>query len=102
MNTPSYEWTKTKVKDFYNHYLNLIKEIDKTEINSKIFKSFVANSTIIKICELKGKDYKEYKKKLKEVNVYDNLLTNTTSRKIKKIIYKISPKLAIKFIKKQV
>ena len=99
MNTPSYEWTKTKVKDFYNHYLNLIKEIDKTKIDSKIFKSFIANSTIIKICELKGKDYKEYKKKLKEDNVYDNLLTDSFKRKIKKRLLKISPKMAIKFIK---
>lgn len=102
MNTPDYNWTKRKVKDFFNHYLNLDKEIEKINVNKDIFKSYIANNVIMKICELKGKDYKEYKKKLKEVNVYDNLLTNTTSRKIKKIIYKISPKLAIKFIKKQV
>ena len=102
MNTPDYNWTKRKVKDLFNHYLNLDKEIEKIDVNKDIFKSYIANNVIMKICELKGKDYKEYKKKLKEVNVYDNLLTNTTSRKIKKIIYKISPKLAIKFIKKQV
>ena len=54
---------------------------------------------IMKICELNNPEYKEYKKKLKDKKIYDNLLTDTFSRKIKKIMYKVSPKLAIKFIK---
>ena len=99
MNTPDYNWTKRKVKDFYNHYLNLDKEIEKVAVDKKIFKSYIANSMIMKICELNNPEYKEYKKKLKEHKVYDNLLTDTFSRKIKKTIYKISPKLAVKFIK---
>lgn len=99
MNTPDYKWTMRKVKDFYNHYLNLDKEIEKVDVDKKIFKSYIANSMIMKICELKSPEYKEYKKKLKENKVYDNLLTDTFSRKIKKIMYKISPKLAVKFIK---
>lgn len=99
MNTPDYNWTKRKVKDFYNHYLNLDKEIEKVNVDKKIFKSYIANSMIMKICELNNPEYKEYKKKLKEHKVYDNLLTDTFSRKIKKTIYKISPKLAVKFIK---
>lgn len=99
MNTPDYNWTKRKVKDFYNHYLNLDKEIEKVAVDKKIFKSYIANSMIMKICELNNPEYKEYKKKLKEHKVYDNLLTDTFSRKIKKLMYKISPKLAVKFIK---
>ena len=99
MNIPDYNWTKRKVKDLFNHYLYLDKEIDKIDIKKDIFKSYIANNTIMKICELKGKDYKEYKKKLKEEKVYDNLLTDTTARKVKKIMYKISPKLTITFIK---
>lgn len=99
MNIPDYNWTKRKVKDLFNHYLYLDKEIDKIDIKKDIFKSYIANNTIMKICELKGKDYKEYKKRLKEEKVYDNLLTDTTARKVKKIMYKISPKLTIKFIK---
>ncbi len=99
MNKPDYEWTKKKVNDFYNHYLYLIKEIDKSKLDSKIFKSFIANSLILKICEVKGKDYKEYKKLLKENKVYDNLLTDTTNRKIKKVLFRISPKLTSKLLK---
>ena len=99
MSNKNYEKTKKKVSDFLDHYKYLISEIDKTKIDSKTFKSFISNSLILKITELEGKDYKEYKKKLNELNVFDNLLTDTTSRKIKKELFKISPKLASKFIK---
>lgn len=93
MTNIDYEKSKMKVKDFYEHYLYLNKEIDKINVNKTIFKSFIANSLILKICELKGKDYKEYKNKIKKDKVLDNILSDTLSRKIKKIIIKISPKL---------
>lgn len=99
MNTPDYNWTRRKVADFYNHYLHLISEIDKTNIDSKLFKSFCANSLIIKICELKGKDYRKYRKLLKKNKVYANLLTDTFQRKIKKILFIISPKITVKLLK---
>lgn len=96
MSGKDYEKTKKKVNDFYNHYLYLNEEIEKTNLKKEIFKSFIANSTILKICELNGKEYKEYKKQLKQNKVYDNLLTNSFSRKIKKLVLKISPKLFYK------
>lgn len=96
MNTPSYQWTKRKVHDFLIHYVFLMKEIEKVKGDKTIFKSFVANSMIMKICELDKKEYKEYKKILKEERVYDNLLTDTLSRKLKKFIVKIDPKLYYK------
>ena len=99
MSQKNYEKTKKKVNDFYNHYLFLIEEIDKTNLDSKVFKSFISNSLILKICELEGNDYKEYKRLLKEQKVYDNILEDTFSRKIKKILFKISPKLTSKIIK---
>ena len=99
MSTNNYEKIKKKVKDSYTHYNYLIKEIDKTDLDSKIYKSFISNSLIIKICSLKGKDYKEYKKKLKKDKVFNNLLSNTLPRKIKKMLLNISPKITAKFIK---
>lgn len=99
MSQSNYKKIVKKVDDFYNHYLFLIEEINQTELDSVIFKSFIANSLILKICELKGKDYQEYKKRLKEQKVFNNLLTDTTSRKIKKILLTISPKLTRKLIK---
>ena len=96
MNAKEYEKTKRKVKDFFNHYKHLISEIDKTNLDSRIFKSYISNSLIEKITELNNEDYQEYKNYLKEENVYDNLLTDTFARRIKKIIVKISPKLYYK------
>ncbi len=99
MNNKDYTKVKKKVSDMFEHYKFLIKEINKTKLDSRIFRSFVANSALLKICELEGKDYKEYKQKLKEENVYDNLLTDTFSRKVKKELLKISPKLFFKLTK---
>ena len=100
MNNNDYEKTKKKVADFYNHYLFLLSEINKTNLRSDTFKSFIANSLIIKVCELEKEDYKAYKKKLKEDKVFDNLLTDSTVRKIKKIVFKINPKLGVKLLNK--
>jgi len=93
MSTNDYKKTKKKVNDFLKHYTYLITEINKTDLDSKVFKSFIANSLILKITELKGNDYKEYKKILKEEKVFDNVLADTLPRKIKRVILKISPKL---------
>ncbi len=99
MNSNDYEKEKKKVKDFYTHYLYLKKEINKTNLDKKVFLSFISNSLILKVSSLKGKDYKEYKKLLKENNVYNDLLSDTFTRKIKKLIFKISPKLGAKMVK---
>ena len=96
MNNNDYEKTKKKVNDFYVHYKYLVEEIDKTKINSKIFKSFIANSLLIKICELNKEDYKKYLKKIKKDKVIDNLLSDSIPRKLKKILVHISPKLVYK------
>lgn len=99
MSSNDYEKIKKKVEDVYEHYKYLIKEIDKTDLDFKVFKSFISNSLIIKICNLEKDDYKEYKNKLKEDKVFDNLLDDTLIRKIKKYMFRVSPKLAVKFIK---
>ena len=96
MNKKDYSWTKKKVSDFYEHYLYLIKEIDKTKLDSIYFKSYISNSLIIKICELNNNDYKEYKNKLIKDKVFNNLLVDTLPRKIKKVLLTISPKLFIR------
>lgn len=99
MNDISYEKEKKKTKDFYDHYLRLINEINKTNINSKYFKSFIANSLILKITKLKPKDYYYYLKKIKKEEVFDNLLSDSLARKIKKILLKLSPKIYYTFKK---
>ena len=100
MNTSDYQWTQRKVKDFYEHYQYLKKEIEKEKGDTSIFKSYISNSMLKKICELDKKDYKEYKKKLKQDHVENNLLTDTLSRKMKKMIVSISPKFYYNRVKK--
>lgn len=100
MNSNNYEKTLKKVNDMFNHYKYLISEINKTKLNSQIFKSYAANSMILKICVLNKKEYKEYKNKLKLERVYDNLLADTLPRKVKKELLKISPKLYHKYLSK--
>ena len=99
MSSKDYKKTIKKVDDFYNHYTNLIKEIDKLDIDSSVIKSYLANSLLIKICELSNPEYKEYLNKIRKDKVVDNLLGDTTTRKIKKLLHRVSPKLTIKFIK---
>lgn len=93
MNSSDYSKTKKKVKDFYNHYLYLTKEINKTKLDKTYFMSFISNSLILKITELKGKDYKTALTRLKKDKVFDNLLNDSLGRKIKNILVRISPKL---------
>ena len=96
MSNKNYEKTKKKVDDMYLHYNYLIEEANKLDVDTTIFKSFVANSLILKITELNHRDYKVYLNKLKQEKVFDNLLTDTTNRRIKKNLLKISPKLYYK------
>lgn len=99
MNNKEYTKTKKKVEDMYVHYYYLIKQAKKLDFDTSIFKSFISNSLIIKITELDVKDYKTYFKRLKNDKVFDNLLNDTVTRKIKKELLRISPKLYYRFIK---
>ncbi len=99
MNTPDYSWTKRKVNDFYYNYKILKEEINKTNLDKKVFLSFISNSMLMKICELNNKDYKIYLKKLKQEKVSKDLLRDTFGRKIKGLILDISPKLYFKIKK---
>lgn len=92
MSSNNYDKIQKKVKDFYTHYKYLMSEINKTNLNKEIFKSFVSNSMLLKICELDKKDYKYYLKILRKERVFDNLQTDTIQRKIKKIVVMISPR----------
>lgn len=100
MNNKNYDWTKRKVDDMYYHYNNLLEESKKIKGDLKIFKSYIANCMILKITELNNKDYRIYLKKLKNNKVFDNLLTDTLSRKVKRVLLKISPKIYYKLIKR--
>lgn len=99
MSNKNYDKIKKRVNDFYHHYHFLLEEINKTNLNSLYFKSFIANSLIIKITELNSKEYHEYLKILRKEHVFDNLLEDSLARKIKKIVIKRSPKIYYKIMR---
>ena len=96
MNNKSYDKQIKKAKDMIKHFDYLIEESGKLEIKTEYFKSFVANSTLIKISELKRKEYKKYLKELKSKNIYSYILCDNLKRKIKKSLLKISPRFYFK------
>ena len=100
MTSSSYEKTIKKVDDALDHFQFLINESKKLNKNTSYFNSFIANSLILKIIDLKTKDYKKYKKLLKDEKVYDYLLADSFGRKVKKTMIKKSPKLYYKVRKR--
>lgn len=97
MHSDDYNKISKKVDDFYTHYKYLMEEASKLGIDTSYFKSFISNSFILKITELNKSDYKKYRKILKQERVYDYLITDSFSRKIKKILVQLLPKLFFKF-----
>lgn len=92
-----------------SNYENKIKRINdmleqaeflKTNLtNSDItFMSFVTNSLIYNIVNLKKEDYKKYLKVIKDKGYYNYLKNKSPKEKIKKLLLKINPKLYYKTI----
>lgn len=99
MSNESYDKKRKKADDMYNHYLYLISQINKLNLDNGVFKSYAANSVLIKISNLKYGDYKKYLKLLKEQGVYNNILEDTFFRKVKKLLLRISPRLYFKIMR---
>lgn len=100
MTATDYEKTKKKAEDFLYHYRKLIGAVDNMNVHNKdIYKSFLANSVILKSLELHTSDYRKYIKELKKLKVFDYLLSDTYQRKFKKCMLKISPKLYYKVVR---
>ncbi len=100
MTNKAYDKTVKKVNDVFDHYKYLVDAVKDTKEDKTYFNSFLANSLILKITELNNKDYKKMKNKLKKEKVFDNLLNDSLTRKIKKSLIKMSPKLFYKITKK--
>lgn len=93
INSNDYDKKLKKVSDFYDNYLYINRMLDDLSGDKSIIKSYLANSLILKITELNGKDYLKYFKLLKTQKVFDNILADSLPRKLKKILIKISPKI---------
>lgn len=97
MNNSDYNKTIKKVYDMFEQYKD-IKKLVKKERKDYLL-SYLANCVIVKAKELKKNDQKTYIKILKKEKVYNDILTNTTLRKIKKIILLVNFDLYLKVMK---
>ena len=93
MSDSNYMKTRKKAFDVLSQYLDIV---DKD--SDPYYRSFLANSVILKLKDLNKEDYKKYLSEIKKHNVFDNILSDTLPRKIKKMLLKISPKLYLKVV----
>lgn len=97
MNNKNYEKEVKKAFDLLDQYIILKNKFLKYDYtDTKLFLSFIANSSILKLKCLKGKDYKKYLEILKQEKAFDYILKDNLKRKIKFIIMKLNLKLYLK------
>ena len=93
-----------KNKDCLYHFDTLIKWIDEDENISleakKVFRSYITNALIVRCKDLDNELLNDYLNELKIRKVSKYLIDNTLMRKCKKIVFKIFPKLYIKYFLK--
>lgn len=85
----------------YQYLMNGIKDINISNRGIKYYKSFISNAMINRCDILDGKILKEYIKELKNEKVGSNLLDDTLSRKLKKLVFNLCPNFYVKhYVKK--
>lgn len=99
MRNSDYQKNKKKVKDVLLHYDNAVKKIDKMDISKQSkerIKRYYTNTVIIKAKNLKGNDFEEYIKDIKERKLYQNIQPYNMKQRIKRFILRFNVKLYLK------
>lgn len=96
MNNSNYDKTYKKVYDMFELYKDIKNKVSE---NNSYLLSYMANCAIIKAKELNKKDRKKYLNELKNMNVVNDVISDSFSRKIKKILMKLSLSLYLKVVK---
>lgn len=102
MNNKDYKKTVKKAFDMLDQYKTLrlfSKNINKKDNYDDYYLSYISNCTIVKARELKGKERKEYVSELKKLNAFDDVLSNTKFRRLKKQFMKFNLNLYLRVIK---
>lgn len=94
---------RKKAEDSLYQFDRLIEMINKddkiSEDTKKVFRSYVANGLITKCAALGGDLFESMLKEVKKRDLAQYLLNDTLGRKMKKIVYKIMPKVYMKKFK---
>ena len=104
MTSNSKEKLKKKNEDCLYHFDTLLKWINEDDNVSfeskKVFRSYIANALIVRCKDLDNELLNDYLNELKIRKISKYLIDNTLMRKCKKIVFKIFPKLYIKYFLK--
>ena len=88
-----------KMEDCLKHYDNMIKVIEKAEVEKKAkenIKIYYTNSILLKLNDLKLEEKKFFIKQIKKRKFYKNIKARNVKQFIKKIILKINIELYLK------
>lgn len=100
MNSNNYNNVVKKAFDFLELYEDLKEKTKDIAPEKKaVFLSFISNSAILKLKGLKAYDFDKYYTILIKRGAYDDILCDTLTRKLKKVLLKISIKLYLKVVK---
>ena len=100
INNSDYKKTVKKAFDMLLQYENIKSLFNYNNKNyDNYLLSYMANSVVVKTKELDGLERKRYIKKLKGIKVFDDIIINTFSRKLKKILMKINLELYLRVVK---
>lgn len=103
MTNNSIERLIKKNEDSLFHYDRMMEFIENkkfSDYTTKIFKSYISNGLINRTVLLDDKLLKDYINELKSRKVGNNLIDDTLLRKLKKMLFKLSPSLYIKLFVK--
>ena len=102
MNDKAEEKEKKKNSDvlkLFDLNMDIIEKDNSVDLDDKAyFRSYMANGLITKWKAQKGKLFTEYAKEIKKRGLYMYLLDDTFGRKIKKLVFRISPLLYVRYI----
>lgn len=104
MTSNSKDKLKMKNEDCLYHFDTLLKLINEDDVVSlkakKVFRSYITNALIVRCKDLDNELLNDYLNELKIRKISKYLIDNTLMRKCKKILFKLFPKLYIKYFLK--
>ena len=102
MRNNDYQKTVTRVCNKFEHYLNMVKMLEKMDISKRTkenVKIYYTNSVILSLKELKKEDRRFFENKIRKMKMIDNLKVHNLKQFIKRCILEFSIEAYLKLQK---
>lgn len=102
MRNSDYNKSVQKVKDKFIHYENMIKNIERFNLQEKTkqnIKLYYTNSIILSLADLNKVDRKNMERKMKKMHLINNIKINNFKQLIKKCILRLNMEMYLKMKK---